>query len=177
MCYADGMSDLVCGELLQSVDRHLHRSRVGGFSVAGFLPSGGFLQVGGMRVVYDLGQPPGYRVTSLELMDGTPIVTDGEIVDGAPAVNFVTNNFTAAGGDGYDMLVDQPTIALGDGTAKISYERALVLYLTESSEDFPIGDTGLPTIQADDPRYQPEGEGRIVFDTMYRSMFPAVFSD
>lgn len=147
------------------------------FSVAGFLPSGGFLQVGGMRVVYDLGQPPGYRVTSLELMDGTPIVTDGEIVDGAPAVNFVTNNFTAAGGDGYDMLVDQPTIALGDGTAKISYERALVLYLTESSEDFPIGDTGLPTIQADDPRYQPEGEGRIVFDTMYRSMFPAVFSD
>src|SRR5690606_24858860 len=70
------------------------------FSVAGFLPSGGFLQVAGMRVVYDLGQPVGYRVTSLELMDGTPIVTDGQIEDDAPAVNFVTNNFTAAGGDG-----------------------------------------------------------------------------
>ncbi len=142
------------------------------FSVAGFLPSGGFLQVAGMRVVYDLGQPVGYRVLSLELMDGTDIVVDGAIADDAPDVNFVTNHFTAEGGDGYEMLADQPTVALGDGAAKISYERALVLYLTESEEDFPIGSTGYPTIQEDDPRYQPNGEGRIVFETTYRALFP-----
>lgn len=147
------------------------------FSVAGFLPSGGFLQVAGMRVVYDLGQPVGHRVVSLELMDGTPIVVDGAVADDAPVVNFVTNHFTAEGGDGYEMLIDQPTVALGDGSAKISYERALVLYLTESDADFPIGDTGLPTIQEEDPRYQPEGEGRIVFDTTYLSFFPVSIAE
>lgn len=147
------------------------------FSVAGFLPSGGFLQVAGMRVVYDLGQPVGYRVTSLELMDGTPIVVDGLIADDAPVVNFVTNHFTAEGGDGYDMLADQPTVALGDGAAKISYERALVIYLTESEEDFPIGENNLPTIQEEDPRYQPEGEGRIIFDTTYLSYIPITIAE
>lgn len=142
------------------------------FSVAGLLPSGGFLQVGGMRVVYDLMQPVDSRVVSLTLMDDTPIVVDGEIVEDAPVVNFVTNNFTAAGGDGYDMLISQPTIALSDESAKISYERALVLYLTESVDDFPIGANGLPTIQAGDERYQEGGEGRIRF--VYRAFSPVV---
>ena len=144
------------------------------FSVAGLLPSGGFLQIAGMRVVYDLSLPVGSRVVSLTLMDEdeTAIVVDGEIAEDAPVVNFVTNNFTAAGGDGYDMLVSEPTIALSDASAKISYERALVLYLTESAEDFPVGTNGLPTILASDERYQPGGEGRIIF--MQRSFLPIV---
>ncbi len=55
-----------------------------------------------------------------------------------------------------------------------------MLYLTESAEDFPIGDTGLPTIQADDVRYQPEGEGRITFLEVaetYTLFLPAIHSD
>ncbi|MBP9502100.1 MAG: bifunctional metallophosphatase/5'-nucleotidase [Candidatus Promineofilum sp.] len=143
------------------------------FSVAGSLPWGGFLQVSGMHVVYDLSRPSGDRILLLTVGDGIPIVVGGAVVEDAPLVNFTTIDFTAGGGDGYEMLADQPTIILSDGHAKISDERALALYLTGSEEDFPLGDNDLPTIQADDPRYQPGGEGRIVFVTN-RVFFPAL---
>jgi 2',3'-cyclic-nucleotide 2'-phosphodiesterase / 3'-nucleotidase / 5'-nucleotidase len=143
------------------------------FSVTTTPPWGGFLQIGGMMVTYDLAQDVGNRVVGLKLEDGTTIVEDGAVVAGAPDVNLVTNNFTAGGGDGYTMLSAFPTIALAD-TAKISYERALVIYLTESTTDFPIGTNGLPTIQASDVRYQEGGEGRINF--IYRIYWPAIFT-
>jgi 2',3'-cyclic-nucleotide 2'-phosphodiesterase / 3'-nucleotidase / 5'-nucleotidase len=143
------------------------------FSVATPLPWGGFLQVSGLWVHYDLSRAVGNRVVSLKLDDGTAIVQNGQLVTGAPDVNLVTNNFTAAGGDGYTMLSSFSTIALAD-TAKISYERALVKYLTESTTDFPIGTNGLPTIQASDARYQEGGEGRITFT--YRSYLPIIFT-
>jgi 2',3'-cyclic-nucleotide 2'-phosphodiesterase (5'-nucleotidase family) len=155
----------VTPELLKEVMEH---------SVSASLPSGGFLQVGGMAVYYDLRQDLGSRVISLTLSDGTKIVEDGAVVTGAPVVNMVTNNFTAAGGDGYEMLTAIPTIALAD-TAKVSYERVLVKYLTESTDDFPVGSNSLPTILATDERYQDGGEGRIGF-VQYLN-FPAVFSN
>lgn len=136
-------------------------------SVGEDLPDGRFLQVGGISVTYDLDRAMGDRVVSLTLADGTPIVQEGELVDGAPNVNLVTNSFTAGGGDDYSMLADLDKIDLLD-TGKISYERALVKYLTEDNDSFPIdSDTGLPTIQESDPRYQPGGEGRIKFQEQY----------
>ncbi len=110
-------------------------------------PSGAFLQVSGIAAVYDPSRPAGDRVVSLTLAGGAPIVADGAIVDGAPAVTIVTSSFVANGGDGYTML--------GENRDKLqivaSYELALRGYLQ-----------ALGTISADDPRYAPGGEDRSI---------------
>lgn len=110
--------------------------------------SGAFLQVGGIAVVYDPALPPGSRVVALTLDDGTRIVADGAVVEGAPAVTVVTNSFVAGGGDGYAMFVGVE----GKRQFPISYEQALRDYLAT-----------LGSVAAGDPRYAPGGEGRITF--------------
>ena len=71
-----------------------------------------------------------------------------QVVAGAPAVTVVTNSFTAAGGDGYNMLAAyEARLQL-----PLSYEQALRNYLAR-----------LGTIAASDARYAPGGDGRIAF--------------
>lgn len=113
---------------------------------------GQFLQIAGFRVVYDYGNPVGSRVISVTLNDGTPIIQDGATVPGAPSVSIVTNSFTAAGGDDYPAFAANPNKVQFPAT----YEQAWVEYLLT----LPVED-GLPTVQSDDPRYAPGGEGRI----------------
>ncbi|HVM11246.1 MAG TPA: 5'-nucleotidase C-terminal domain-containing protein [Actinomycetota bacterium] len=62
--------------------------------------NGRFLQVSGFRFTYDAGLPPGSRVLSVTLDDGTSILPD------ATTYTLATNNFMNAGGDGYTMLAD-----------------------------------------------------------------------
>lgn len=138
--------------------------------------SGAFLQIGGIRVTYDTsGQPqtltgdppdqtvatPGTRVTDAELVDGTDLIVAGVPVPGAPAVDIVTNTFTAGGGDSYTTLRDIPAdrkVQLFDADGvTLTYEQAWVEYLLA----FPVGSSGRPTIPASDPRYVPGGDGRI----------------
>jgi 5'-nucleotidase len=126
---------------------------------------GQFLQIGGFRVVYDLSRTaqviatdgtvttPGERVVSAELLDGTEMIAEGVVVSGAPNVAIVTNSFTAAGGDNYPWLAENPNKLQFPAT----YEQAWVEYLLS----FPVLYFGLPTIPAGDPRYQPGGDGRI----------------
>ena len=111
-------------------------------------PSGAFLQIGGIAAVYDPSRPAGERVVSLTLPGGTPIVAEGAIVEGAPAVTIVTNSFVADGGDGYAMLGGNPEKL----RIVASYEQALREYLR-----------ALGTIRAGDPRYAPGGEARSTF--------------
>ena len=111
-------------------------------------PSGAFLQIGGIAAVYDPSRPAGERVVNLTLADGTPIVADGAIVEGAPAVTIVTSSFVADGGDGYTMLGGNPDKL----RIVASYEQALREYLR-----------ALGTIRAGDPRYAPGGEARSTF--------------
>lgn len=61
--------------------------------------NGRFPQVSGFKVEYDVSRPVGSRVVSLTLSDGSPIV------DGVH-YTLATNDFLAAGGDGYAMLAD-----------------------------------------------------------------------
>lgn len=68
----------------------------------GAMPSanGRFGQISGFSFVYKLSNPPGSRVQSVTLNDGTPILPDSTVY------TFATNDFVNAGGDGYTMLVD-----------------------------------------------------------------------
>ena len=110
--------------------------------------SGAFLQIAGITAVYDPSRAAGSRVVSLTLAGGAPLVADGEIVEGAPAVTVVTSSFVANGGDGYEVLGANPNQL----QILATYEQALREYLQD-----------LGTVSANDPRYAPGGEGRSAF--------------
>jgi 5'-nucleotidase len=61
---------------------------------------GKFAQISGFRFTYDVARPPGARVVSVTLADGTPIAAD------ATTYSLATNDFLNEGGDGYTMLAD-----------------------------------------------------------------------
>ena len=65
-------------------------------------PSGGFLQVSGVKVYYDTNLPLGKRVLAVQVKNHT----DGayEKLDLSKTYYLTTNDFLAAGGDGYSML-------------------------------------------------------------------------
>ena len=77
--------------------------------------SGRFPHGSGYKVVYDPDATAraadengnrlseGNRIIDVTLDDGTPIVRDGKVVEGAPTVNVVTNRFLARGGDQYPL--------------------------------------------------------------------------
>ncbi|MEF3245030.1 MAG: 5'-nucleotidase C-terminal domain-containing protein [Caldisericaceae bacterium] len=70
--------------------------------------SGRFPQVSGIRVKVDLGKKPGSRVVEVKLLDGTPI-------DPNKYYTVATNDFMAAGGDGYASLKNATSIKIVTG--------------------------------------------------------------
>jgi 5'-nucleotidase len=117
---------------------------------------GRFLQVSGLWIVYDPNAQaqvvdnagnvlvPGSRIWEVRLNDGTYIVRDGVVQDGAPALDIATINFLAGGGDQY------PFRNLSFTTLGTSQQQALSAYITE-------GLGGRITAA----RYPEGGEGRI----------------
>ncbi|MEP4535535.1 MAG: choice-of-anchor I family protein [Cyclobacteriaceae bacterium] len=101
--------------------------------------NGRFPQIAGFEITYDQGYPSGDRVVSITLEDGTEIVKDGSIVEGAPNINMATIDFTANGGDGY------PFGDLTYTTLGATYQQAFLNYLTDedgldgliSAADYP----------------------------------------
>ena len=65
-------------------------------------PSGGFLQVSGVKVYYDTNLPSGKRVLAVQVKNHTNGVY--EKLDLSKTYYLTTNDFLAAGGDGYSML-------------------------------------------------------------------------
>jgi len=123
--------------------------------------TGRFAQISGFSIEYNPTQQaleldsdgnvvtPGERVISITLDDGTPIVLDGVVVDGAPNVNLATADFTARGGDQYP-LSDLDLTLVG-----VTYQQGLFNYITA-----PAADGGLDgNITA--AQYPEGGEGRI----------------
>jgi 5'-nucleotidase len=125
---------------------------------------GRFAQIAGFKLTYDLaGTPqvldenfnvttPGTRVKEIILNDGTAIVQDGAVVEGAPSVNIATIDFSARGGDQYPFR-DAAFTSLG-----VSYQQALSNYITNalagviSAAQYPEGGEGRITqIGADQP--------------------------
>ena len=124
--------------------------------------SGRFAQVAGMTLVYDPAGTPqeigdddavtvaGTRVQSITLDDGTALVSDGAVVDGAPSIALVTLNFLANGGDQY---------LFGDGTRThlgLTDQQSLAAYISDglggtiSAADYPEGGEGRITTAAAD---------------------------
>ena len=86
--------------------------------------SGGFPQVGGMTVRFDPAAEPGSRVTEV-LIGGNPI-------DPTAIYKLATNDFLAAGGDGYVSLADYPVLFnMG------AMDEVIVDYLRENSPVSP----------------------------------------
>lgn len=117
---------------------------------------GRFLQIAGFEFVWDTAgvahevfedniSVEGTRIVSAKLADGTSIIENGQVVDGAPSIYLVTNNFTAAGGDEYlatlGKLSVQPLLGF-------TYRRALSEYLRDgvngvvTAEQYPVGGEG-----------------------------------
>ena len=65
-------------------------------------PSGGFLQVSGVKVYYDTNLPSGKRVLAIQVKNRATGRYD--FLDLAKTYYLATNDFLAAGGDGYTML-------------------------------------------------------------------------
>ena len=65
-------------------------------------PSGGFLQVAGAKVYYDTNLEPENRILHIAILD--PETKTYKPLDPAATYYLVTNDFLAAGGDGYTML-------------------------------------------------------------------------
>ncbi len=118
--------------------------------------SGRFAQVAGLSFVYDPAGTPqeigdddtvttaGSRVQSITLDDGTALVSDGTVVDGAPSIALVTLNFLANGGDQY---------LFGDGTRThlgLTDQQSLAAYISDGLNG---------TIPA--AQYPEGGQGRI----------------
>jgi 5'-nucleotidase len=107
--------------------------------------NGRFAQIAGFSFAYEVDRAPGTRVRDVVLDDGTVLVDDGFVVQGAPTVNVATINFLANGGDQYNFGGASFT------NLAVSYQQALFNYIVQ-----PLA--GLIT----DEQYPDLGEGRIV---------------
>ena len=128
---------------------------------------GGFLQVSALRYTCDLGADPGSQARDVVILGPDPgpeddvsvIDAEGVVDESVGPIDVVTNSFTAAGGDGYEVLSAHPSTKLVDTDGdQVFYEAALRAYL----ESFAAGPDGIAHIPPNDARYAvATGEGRI----------------
>jgi len=123
--------------------------------------TGRFAQISGFSVEYNPTEQAleldndgtvvteGERIINITLNDGTPIIVDGAVAEGAPNVNLATADFTARGGDQYP-LGDLDLTLVG-----VTYQQALFNYITAPSADGGL--EGVITAT----QYPEGGEGRI----------------
>ena len=135
--------------------------------------SGGFLQVSGLRFVYDKDGDPfvfgdpgsGSRVVNAWFTDGTQFISDGIVLNPDHRINIATIDFLARGGDGSPFEGDE-LYTLG-----VSYQQALKNYIETglggviSAEMYPWeGEDGEGEILAAERRIQTINEGGFSVD-------------
>lgn len=69
-------------------------------------PSGRFLQVSGLRVVYDLTKEVGHRVVQVKAVCSDCLVPEYRPLDDDAKYGIILSNYILAGGDGYDVIRD-----------------------------------------------------------------------
>lgn len=116
------------------------------------ISDGRFPQIAGFRIAYNpSGQArkatngvvtqTGERIRTITLDDGTAIVKDGEIVEGAPNVSLATIDFLAKGGDGFPLDMNKVQL-LGTNTYQKSLENYLRHLGTVTAAKYPEGGEG-----------------------------------
>lgn len=123
---------------------------------------GRFPQIAGFTLVYNPLGDAGSRVISITLNDNTPIVSDGQVVQGAPNVNMATIDFLAKGGDFYPFDLLNYTI-LG-----ATYQQALFNYI--------VDENGLDSLISAS-QYPAGGEGRIIEQIIVPSLSLPFYED
>lgn len=83
------------------------------------------LQIAGLKYTADFNKPVAERVTGLSLADGTPI-------DPAKTYTAVVNNFMAAGGDNYKVLLDAKSSLAGPIDLDVFYQYIVDTFKGES---------------------------------------------
>ncbi len=115
--------------------------------MAGTTASGGFPQIGGMKITYDPNKEKGSKVKAIYLDGETePLKRDDE----SRQIIFGSNDFLIAGGSGYAMLKDLPGVAEGGGL-DIMFENK-ILEMTENGTkplNIPVTD-GRIVVESDD---------------------------
>ncbi|WP_340015097.1 5'-nucleotidase C-terminal domain-containing protein [Paenibacillus sp. FSL K6-1318] len=85
------------------------------------------LQISGLKYAADFNKPVAERITGLSLEDGTPL-------DSAKTYTAVVNNFMAAGGDSYKVLLDAKSSLAGPIDLDVFYEYIVETYKGGSIE-------------------------------------------
>lgn len=92
--------------------------------------SGGFLQIGGMTVTYEPAAEAGQKVQSIVLSgESEPLDRN----DSQRTILLAMNDFIAAGGNDYTMLVDIPEVIQGTDLEEIL--RSYILMLTDNASE------------------------------------------
>lgn len=107
-------------------------------------PAGKFPHVGGMTYQIDLSRPVGDRIVNMMI--------DGEPMDMEATYELATNDFVAAGGDGYDMLGDLPYVK-----SMSALDEALFMYIQEMGVISPQVE-GRITVVGEMPEMEEEPE-------------------
>ncbi|WP_334072621.1 bifunctional metallophosphatase/5'-nucleotidase [Paenibacillus sp. A14] len=105
------------------------------------------LQISGLKYTADFNKPVAERVTSLSLEDGTPI-------DPAKTYTAVVNNFMAAGGDNYKVLVDAKSSLAGPIDLDVFYQYIVDTYKggkIEAKKEGRITNLAASTEQTESP--------------------------
>ncbi|WP_145150774.1 bifunctional UDP-sugar hydrolase/5'-nucleotidase [Paenibacillus xylanexedens] len=85
------------------------------------------LQIAGLKYAADFNKPVAERITGLSLEDGTPL-------ESAKTYTAVVNNFMAAGGDSYKVLLDAKSSLAGPIDLDVFYEYIVETYKGGSIE-------------------------------------------
>lgn len=116
--------------------------------------SGEFLQVSGLKVVYDMSQPPMSRVVSVEARCGVCDIPRYEPVDPSANYTIITTSFLAVdGGDGHTVLTENSFNRINEDLNDID---TVAWYISQYSPVYPEVQGRISFVDNDDD----DGDGK-----------------
>lgn len=117
--------ELAGSDLRKVLEHSVHRYNA-------LFPTGEFLQMSGMKVVYDLKKPSHQRVKSVHVRCGECTRPIYEVLNKTKEYKILMPAFLASGGDGYDMFTELPQVSL-----HLSEIECTETYITSHSPLYP----------------------------------------
>ncbi|XP_015923526.2 snake venom 5'-nucleotidase-like [Parasteatoda tepidariorum] len=158
---------LFLGDLLDTVQmngselREMMEHSVEEYDITGITASGAFLQISGLRVVYDLNKPPNHRVKSL-MIRSDPSYTE---VKSSNHYRVVMPSFLRKGNDGFKsyLKADNNTFGEDDVTLLIQYmkEFEIIKPMIDKRISFYNQEPDHPTDENEGTRKYPHNEFKL----------------